>query len=131
MSTKGKYHAQYDALHMNNSINLDAHTVRENAKKYLMDLIKRRDFTGPRNDVPTYYGMKNSTSNYATEVLRLDSLSFQGLGAKNEESYFQFPKWDNLYRWAKIMKNFDIDREPIDKIESEHILNILLEGEGY
>ena len=125
LSNKGKYHQQYEALHHNNSIDLDAHKVRENAKAYLMELIKRREFTGIRGDNPTYYGMRNSTSNYATEIYRLDALTFQGLGAKHIESYFQFPNWDNLYRWAKIRNNFNIDREPIDKVESKLLLYLL------
>ena len=116
---KGKYHQQYDALYKNHSIDMDAHTVREHAKLYLMDLIKRRQMTGIRKDNPTYYGMKNSTTNYASEIYRLDSLSFQGLGAKDEESYFEFPNWNNVYRWGKIMKTFGIDREPIDKVKSK------------
>ena len=119
LSMKGKYHRQYDALHKNNSIDMDAHTVREHAKSYLMDLIKRRQMTGVRKDNPTYYGMKNSTTNYANEIYRLDSLSFQGLGATDEESYFEFPNWKNVYRWGKIMKTFGIDREPIDKVKSK------------
>ena len=46
LSMKGSYHKQYDALHQNNSIDIDGHTVRENAKTYLMNLIKHRQFTG-------------------------------------------------------------------------------------
>jgi len=122
LSMKGKYHQQYDALYKNHSIDMDAHTVREHAKLYLMDLIKRRQMTGIRKDNPTYYGMKNSTTNYASEIYRLDSLSFQGLGAKDEESYFEFPNWSNVYRWGKIMKTFGIDREPIDKVKIPSIL---------
>ena len=76
---------------------------------------------GVRKDNPTYYGMRNSTTNYATEIYRLDSLSFQGLGAQDEESYFEFPNWKNIYRWGKVMKNFGIHREPIDKVKSTYL----------
>ena len=92
LSMKGKYHQQYDALYKNHSIDMDAHTVREHAKLYLMDLIKRRQMTGIRKDNPTYYGMKNSTTNYASEIYRLDSLSFQGLGAKDEDTHYSSHK---------------------------------------
>ena len=62
----------------NNSITLDAHTVRESTKEYLLELIKRRQIQSQKN--PTYYGMRNSSTNYATEIYRLDSLTFQNLG---------------------------------------------------
>ena len=90
---KGKYHQQYDALYKNHSIDMDAHTVREHAKLYLMDLIKRRQMTGIRKDNPTYYGMKNSTTNYASEIYRLDSLSFQGIHSLNGFHGFLWSQW--------------------------------------
>ena len=114
----GKNQRQYESLYKNNSLDLDAHGVRERTKNYLMELIKRRQLSGYNKDNPNYYAMRNSTSNYATEIYRLDSLSFRGLGANNEESYFQFPNWANQNRWGKIKQTFGIDSEPIDKVES-------------
>ena len=82
-----------------------------------MELIKRRKIV-PQNN-PTYYGMRNSTTNYATEIYRLDTLSFQALGANSEDSYFQFPNWANKKLWDKIRQSFGIGQEPIDRIESK------------
>ena len=78
LSKKGKYAVPYEIYYKNNSINLDAHTVRESTKEYLLELIKRRQIQSQKN--PTYYGMRNSSTNYATEIYRLDSLTFQNLG---------------------------------------------------
>ena len=116
LSGKGKYATQYKALYKNNSVDLDAHIARESTKEYLLELIKRRKIV-PQNN-PTYYGMRNSTTNYATEIYRLDTLSFQALGANRDDSYFQFPNWANKKLWDKIRQNFGIGQEPIDRIES-------------
>ena len=78
LSKKGKYAVPYEIYYKNNSITLDAHTVRESTKEYLLELIKRRQIQSQKN--PTYYGMRNSSTNYATEIYRLDSLTFQNLG---------------------------------------------------
>ena len=119
LSVKGKYHPQYDALFTNASIVKDSHTVRENAKEYLKELIHRLEYTGLRKDNPAYYGMRSSTSNFATELYRLESLQFQALGAQNEESYFAFPNWAIGHRWGKIKASFGIDTDPIDQIQSK------------
>ena len=118
LSAKGKYRTQYNALYSNRSIDLDAHLAREHTKNYLMELIKRREFTGYYKDNPNYYGMKNSTTNYVTQIYRLDALTFQGLGAQNEESYFKFPNWSQK-KWNNIKTNFDVDNTPIDQVDSK------------
>ena len=119
LSMKGKYHREYDALFQNTSLTKDSHTARENAKLYLMELIKRLEMTGIRQDNPAYFGMRNSESNFATEIYRLESLQFQALGAQSDESYFPFPNWKVAKRWAKVKQNFGIDTEdPIDQIQS-------------
>ena len=74
---------------------------------------------GLRKDNPAYYGMRSSTSNFATELYRLESLQFQALGAQNEESYFSFPNWAVGHRWGKVKSNFGIDTDPIDQIQSK------------
>lgn len=122
LSFNDKYRSQYEALYRNNSIQMDAHTVRERAKHYLMELISKRQFGGYNGNNPNYYGMRNSTRNYATEIIRLDSLSFRGLGANNEESYFSFPNWANTKRWGKIQETFGITSTPLDQIEIPSIL---------
>ena len=76
-------------------------------------------FLGLRKDNPAYYGMRSSTSNFATELYRLESLQFQALGAQNEESYFSFPNWAVGHRWGKVKSNFGIDTDPIDQIQSK------------
>ena len=63
--------------------------------------------------------MRSSTSNFATELYRLESLQFQALGAQNEESYFSFPNWAVEHRWGKVKSNFGIDTDPIDQIQSK------------
>ena len=63
--------------------------------------------------------MRSSTSNFATELYRLESLQFQALGAQNEESYFSFPNWAVGHRWGKVKSNFGIDTDPIDQIQSK------------
>ena len=125
LSSKGKYHRQFDALFSNASIVKDSHTTREKAKEYLKELIHRLEYTGLRKDNPAYYGMRSSTSNFATELYRLESLQFQALGAQNEESYFSFPNWAVGHRWEKIKASFGIDTDPIDQIQSKiHITKI-------
>jgi hypothetical protein len=124
LSTKGRYTDQYKALNMNASMDMDAHMVRENTKNYLMELIQRRDFFGPKRDIPDYAGMRNSTTNFATEIIRLDALTFQGLGATHPESYFQFPNWKNERVWNKVKSNFGISMEPIDKVDGIILKNV-------
>ena len=46
LSSKGKYHQQFDALFSNASIVKDSHTTREQAKEYLKELIHRLEYTG-------------------------------------------------------------------------------------
>ena len=83
------------------------------------DLLDPNFFLGLRKDNPAYYGMRSSTSNFATELYRLESLQFQALGAQNEESYFSFPNWAVGHRWGKVKSNFGIDTDPIDQIQSK------------
>ena len=62
-----KYGPEYSAYYKNKSIELDAHSVRESAKNYLLELIRRRKMV-PH---PTYYtGFLNTESNYATLIYR-------------------------------------------------------------
>ena len=111
-----KYGPEYSAYYRNNSIELDAHSVRESAKNYLLELIRRRKMV-PH---PTYYtGFLNTESNYATSIYRMESNLFKGLGSEDKESYFNFPNWGNSGQWDKTRRNFGIGQEPIDNVKSK------------
>ena len=90
--------------------------MRESAKNYLLELIRRRKMV-PH---PTYYtGFLNTESNYATSIYRMESNLFKGLGSEDKESYFNFPNWGNSGQWDKTRRNFGIGQEPIDNVKSK------------
>ncbi len=116
LSSKGRYKEKYETYYSNPDITIDAHTAREDAERYLMALAKNRDMN-PRN--PKYLGVRNSSSNFVAQVLRLPALDFISLGDGDDERYFPFPNWNNQRLYGDFKRSLG-EEDPVDTIESKY-----------